>query len=122
MKYNIEKINRIAEQVAEVVKEAMEAENQERMLIGDIELALREGLRDIGQQALKCFLETADGESEGEIDCSCGGQLKYQRVRQATIWSVFGKVSYERAYYADCSCGKGCVPVDQHYGIEKRDR
>jgi len=118
MKYNIEKINLIAEKVAEVVREAMEAGNQEGILIGDIELALREGLRDIGQQALKCFLETAGGEAEAEIDCSCGGQLKYQRVRQATIWSVFGKVSYERAYYADCSCGKGCAPVDQRYGIE----
>jgi hypothetical protein len=118
MKYNIEKINLIAEKVAEVVREAMEAGNQEGILIGDIELALREGLRDIGQQALKCFLETAGGEAEAEIDCSCGGQLKYQRVRQATIWSVFGKVRYYRTYYAGCSCGKGCALVDRRYGIE----
>ena len=118
MKYNIEKINLIAQKVAEVVEEAIEEENQERVLIGDVEMAMREGLLEIGQQALKCFLENADGEVEAEIDCPCGGKLKYQRQRKATIWSVFDKVVYKRAYYAGCTCGKGCAPVDQRYGIE----
>lgn len=118
MKYNIEKINLIAQKVAEVVKEAIEEENPETVLIGDVEMAMREGLREIGQQALKCFLESADGEAAAKIDCACGGQLEYQRQRQATIWSVFGKMVYERAYYAGCRCGKGCAPVDRRYGIE----
>jgi hypothetical protein len=118
MKYNIEKIKLIAQEVAEVVKEALEEENQERVLIGDVEMALREGLRGIGQQALKCFLENADGEAAAEIACGCGGKLKYQRERQTTIWSVFGKVRFERAYYAGCRCGKGCAPMDRRYGIE----
>jgi hypothetical protein len=44
--------------------------------------------------------------------------LLYQRRRSATIWSVFDKVVYQRAYYAGCTCGKGCAPVDKRYGIE----
>ena len=36
----------------------------------------------------------------------------------ATIWSVFGKIMYCRAYYAGCTCGKGRASVDQRYGIE----
>jgi len=79
---------------------------------------MREGLREIGQEALKCFLENADGEAQAKIDCACGGQLKYQRQRKTTIWSVFGKMVYERGYYAGCTCGKGCAPVDRRYGIE----
>jgi len=118
MKYNIEKINLIAQKVAEVVQEAIEVEDQEQMLIGDVEFALRDSLRQIGQQALTCFVERADGEVEAEMPCACGGQLKYQRRRKATIWSVFGKVVYRRAYYAGCACGKGSAPVDQRYGIE----
>jgi len=118
MKYNIEKINLIAQEVAEVVKAAIEEEGQEQVLIGDVELAMREGLRQIGQQALTCFLEGADEEAEPEIPCACGGALKYQRRREATIWSVFGKVVYRRAYYAGCACGKGVAPVDRRYGIE----
>ena len=70
MKYNIEKINLIAQKVAEVVKEAMEEEDQEKVLIGDVEMAMREGLREMGQQALKCLLENADGEAEAEMACA----------------------------------------------------
>ena len=81
-------------------------------------MAMREGLREIGQQAFECFLENANGDAGSEIECSCGSKLKYQRDRQATIWSVFGKMVYERAYYAGCACGKGCAPVDKRYGIE----
>jgi len=118
MKYNIEEMNLIAQKMAEIVKEAIGDENQEKVLIGDVEMALREGLREIGRQALRCFLENADGEAEAEMACSCGGKLEYQREREATIWSVFGKVTYRRAYYAGCTCGKGCAPVDRRYGIE----
>jgi hypothetical protein len=67
---------------------------------------------------LKQFLENADGELETEIECVCGGKLQYQRRRVATIWSVFGKVVYKRAYYAGCDCQKGLAPVDRRYGIE----
>lgn len=118
MNYNIEKINLIAQKVAEVVKEAIEAEGQEQTLIGDVEFAMRESLRHIGQQALTCFLEAAEGGAARKLSCACGGSLSYQRRRAATIWSVFGKVVYRRAYYAGCSCEEGCAPVDQRYGIE----
>lgn len=118
MKYNIEKINRISQLLAEVVEEAIELEGKEVVLIGEVEMVMREGLRVIGQQALQGFLEAAGGEAEAEIKCACGGTLKYQRWRAATIWTVFGKVVYRRAYYAGCTCGKGCAPVDQRYGIE----
>jgi hypothetical protein len=118
MKYNIEKINGIAEELAEMVEAAMAEADQTEFRIGDVEMALREGLREIGQKALSCFLENAGGEIEAEIDCECGGRLKYQRRRGATIWSVFGKVKYERAYYAGCQCGHGKAPVDEQYGIE----
>ena len=118
MKYNIEKINEISKLLAEVVEDAIKTEGQAEVLIGDVEMVLRESLREIGCSALKYFLENADGEMEAEIECGCGGKLKYQRRREATIWSVFDKVVYKRGYYAGCACGKGCAPVDRRYGIE----
>jgi len=118
MKYNIEKINQIGKILAEIVEEALEEESQEGVRIADIEMGVRESLREIGQIALKYFLENADRETEAEIECACGGKLRYQRQRAATIWSVFGKMSYERAYYAGCDCGKGYAVIDQRYGIE----
>jgi hypothetical protein len=116
MKYNIEKINEIGKQLAEVIEEA--AKQTESARIGDVEMVLRENLQAIGQSALKQFLENANRELEREIECACGGKLKYQRRRTATIWSVFGKVIYKRAYYAGCACQNGYAPVDRRYGIE----
>lgn len=118
MKYNIEKINAIGKLLAEVIEEAVKQTESERVRIGDVELALRESLREIGGNALKQFLENAGDKQGAEIECACGGKLKYQRRRAATIWSVFGKVVYDRAYYAGCTCQSGCAPVDRRYGIE----
>jgi hypothetical protein len=81
-------------------------------------MEVRGSLRAAGQSAMKGYLEKADWEVETEIECKCGGKLKYQRRRAATIWTVFGKMSYERAYYAGCVCGKGCAILDERYGIE----
>lgn len=67
---------------------------------------------------MKQFLENAHSGQETEIECACGGKLQYQRYRAATIWSVFGKVVYKRAYYAGCVCQRGHAPVDCRYGIE----
>jgi len=118
MKYNIEKINEIGKMLAEVIEDGIQTEGQAEVLIGDVEMGLRESLREIGRSALKCFLENAEGELEAELECACGGKLKYQRRREATLWSVFDKVVYQRAYYAGCACGKGHAPVDRRYGIE----
>ncbi len=119
MNYNIEKINGIAEKLAEIIEEAIAAEDQSEIKIGGVEMALRESLREIGEKTLVRFLENADKEWEGvsKIECTCGGKLKYQRKRPATIWSVFGKVKYERAYYAGCRCREGQAPLDKKYGL-----
>lgn len=118
MNYNIEKINEMGKILAEVIGEAVKQTEAESVRIGDVEMALRETLQAVGQSALKQFLENADGEPGTEIECACGGKLQYQRRRAATIWSVFGKVVYKRAYYAGCPCQKGQTPVDRRYGIE----
>lgn len=118
MEYNIEKINQTGKLLAEVIEEVVGQTESENIRVGDIEMALRENLLATGQSALKQFLENADGEQEAEIECACGGKLKYQRRRAATIWSMFGKVVYKRAYYAGCTCQNGCAPVDRRYGIE----
>ncbi len=118
MEYNIEKINEIGKMLAEVMGEAMRQTAEEQVRIGDVEMGLREILKAVGQSGLKQYLEKADGELEAEIECTCGGKLQYQRRRAATLWSVFGKVVYKRAYYAGCDCQKGHAPVDKQYGIE----
>ena len=117
MKYNTETINRAAEQLAEMFKKAIIEENQ-RSTIADIEKGMREALRQIGIQALGQMLSSLQTTPESEMDCEYGGTLEYQRMRTATVISVFGRVTYERAYYAGCKCGKGKSPLDERFGLE----
>jgi len=121
MDYNPETITSIASQVAGAIKVALAQRMQSgesSLTIADVETEFRQCLRQISQQALSAFLSTAGGTPVAELPCACGGTLHYQRQRTATITTVFGRLSYERAYYAGCRCGQGKAPVDEQYGLE----
>jgi len=121
MKYNTETINDVAKELAEMFRtEVIEqhATGKGTTTIAKIETNMREMLRQIGVQILGMFLSSMQTTPASEIACECGGVLKYQRMRPATLISVFGKVTYERAYYAGCSCKKGNAPLDDQFGLE----
>lgn len=121
MDYNTEMINGLARQLAEIITLAVREQQRGGAglpLIAEIENSLREALRRIGQQALGMFLSAMQTTPESEIPCGCGGTLHYQRMRKAQVISVFDRVSYERAYYAGCSCQQGKAPLDEQLGLE----
>ena len=119
MEYNTEKINELAQSVAKLVEESLKAKAEDgQNQIAEIEKEFREVFRQIGMKALGLYLSGLQKTPESEIRCSCGGRLHYQRMRGAKLISVFGKVSYERAYYAGCQCQKGKAPLDEKYGLE----
>ena len=121
MEYNTEAINEIARQLAEILKSAI-VEQQKRgegtVKIAQIEAGMREALRQIGNQALSDLLSSMQTTPVAEIECECGRVLHYQRMRAATVISVFGRTTYKRAYYAGCSCKRGKAPIDEQFGIE----
>jgi len=121
MEYNTEIINEIAQQLAEMVKSAILPKDKNEtgaVRVANFETGIREALREIGQKTLSKILSSMQTTPVSEIECECGGTLHYQRMREATIISVFGKTIYERAYYAGCGCKKGKAPIDEQYGIE----
>src|SRR3972149_9719470 len=121
MNYNMETIKSLAQQIAEMFRMAvMEQQKADEgtPLIAQIENGMREALRRIGQQALGMFLSSMQATPASEIECACGGQQHYQRMRTAQVISVFGGVSYERAYYAGCQCKRGKAPLDEQFGLE----
>ncbi len=83
-----------------------------------VETALREVLRQVGAAAVGQLLSSSAGTPEAKWPCPCGGRVTYARRRTATILSVFGKVTYARAYYAGCTCQHGLAPVDIEYGLQ----
>jgi hypothetical protein len=121
MNYNIETLNNLAQQLAEMIEVAVKEQQAAGIgtpLIAQIENGMREALRQIGMQALGLFLSAMQNTPVSEIECSCGGKLQYQRMRSAKVISVFGGVSYERAYYAGCRCKRGRAPLDEQFGLE----
>ncbi len=114
-----EMIRALAQQVMSVVKQSLAQASDPRATtnLAWIETALRDVLRQVGAEALGQWLSSAQSTPEAERPCACGGTLHYQRYRSATMLSVFGRVTYERAYYAACACGQGCAPVDEQYGL-----
>jgi len=120
MKYSTEMKQKIARELAEMIKEAVIEQRetgQGQTTIAGIEQGMREVLREIGQSSLGMVLSGLQKTPENEIECKCGGKLRYQRKREATVISVFGRVRYERAYYAKCQCKKGKAPLDEMYGL-----
>lgn len=119
MDYNTEVINEIAEQVAKILKKTLEVEPKDGVVkIADIETNIREVLVKIGNEALSKLLSSMQTTPFAEITCECGGILQYQRMREATVISVFGKTNYKRAYYAGCCCKKGKAPIDEQFGLK----
>jgi hypothetical protein len=121
MDYNTEVIISAAAQIAEMFKSMVMNQQQGGQglpTIAQIETSMREALRQIGLQALGQFLSTMQTTPANELPCACGGNLHYQRKREAQIISVFGKTSYTRAYYAGCSCQQGKAPLDEQFGLE----
>ncbi|MCD4674316.1 MAG: UPF0236 family protein, partial [Anaerolineaceae bacterium] len=119
MEYTTEALNEIACELAEMLKTAIlakEENGEEIVKIAEIETDMRETLRQIGNLALSKLLSSMQRTPASEIACECGGRLHYQRMREATIISVFGKTTYKRAYYAGCRCKQGKAPIDEQFG------
>jgi hypothetical protein len=112
-------IQALAHQIVTIVKQSLStvAEPQAATSLAWIETALRDVLRQVGAEALGQWLSGSPSTPVAELACGCGGTLHFQRLRSATVLSVFGRVTYERAYYAACACGQGYAPIDERYGL-----
>jgi hypothetical protein len=118
MNYNTEIINGMAQQLLAGVRQALGPQRiGERPSLQEVETAMRELLRQVGQAALGEYLSEQPSIPGPTLPCACGGELRYQRRRQAQLISVFGPVRYRRGYYAGCACGRGQAPLDQQWSL-----
>lgn len=84
----------------------------------ELERGLREALLGLGAACLQGALESQEERyPQPTVDCSCGHKAKYVARRQAKTLSVFGWVSYRRAYYLCPHCHKGQAPLDHRMGL-----
>jgi hypothetical protein len=90
---------------------------QEGTKLSDIENMMRRLLQKIGQCSLEKLLTRAD-DVQPAVPCKCGGEAQYVARREAKLITVFGKVTYRRAYHLCPACRTGCAPLDQRLLLE----
>jgi len=117
MEFSTELVNQLVGDFA--AKVVSEVKMHPTVTLAEIESELRQMLQRVGAQALGAALTGLEQRyPAGSIRCACGGQAAYMYRREAKIVSLFGRVSYRRAYYVCSVCHQGCCPLDIHYGIE----
>ena len=83
-----------------------------------LENALREAMRELGRICLQAALEAVQERyPQAAVECPCGHRAQYMFQREAKTLSVFGWVSYKRAYYLCSHCHKGQSPFDHEWGL-----
>ena len=114
MEFSTTRLEQIAKLLAEEVKEQL----AEKQGINAMEQMLRKLVKEAAGLGLQRAIEQGEERyAEKEVACPCGGPAKFVSKRAAVLWTVFGKVDYQRRYYLCAACHQGQSPLDQQYGI-----
>lgn len=108
-------LEQVSELIAAHVKEQVEANGTADMT--SIEQELRHVVQEVGQGALSKSITALDERYPQAVACPCGGQAAYRARRRAKALTVFGWVSYRRAYHLCPDCGQGQSPLDKRLGL-----
>jgi hypothetical protein len=100
----------LAEEVAEKIAEKPD--------LHEMEGRMRELVKEAANLGMQKAIEQGEERyGEKEVRCECGQHAQFVSKRSAVLWTVFGKVNYQRRYYLCSKCHKGQSPLDQKYGI-----
>jgi hypothetical protein len=107
------------EEIAKLLADELGERLTGKQDVNDMERMMRELVKDAASSGMRHAIEQGE-ETCGsrEVICACGQKVQFVSKRSAVIWTVFGKVDYQRRYYLCPNCHQGQSPVDQKYGIE----
>ncbi len=103
MKFSIAVVRKIAEIMTEAVQEKL----AEGVQVAEIEQALRELAKVACGLGLQKMIEAQEAKYASRVSCGCGAEAEPLGMREAVVWSVFGKVNYRRRYYRCPDCHRG---------------
>lgn len=106
------------EQVAILLAEELAEQLAGKQDVNEMERMMRELVKEAANAGMRQVLEEGEASFRSrEVACCCGQQAQFVSQRPAVLWTVFGKVTYQRRYYLCPSCHQGQAPLDQRYGI-----
>jgi hypothetical protein len=114
MEFSIERMEKVAEILAEEIREKSASQPD----IHEMEGMLRELVKEAARLGLQKAIEQGEERYPSQaVRCVCEKQPALVGKRTAVLWTVFGKVTYQRRYYHCPDCHQGHSPLDQTYGI-----
>ena len=106
------------EQVTKLLAEELAERLASEQDVNEMERVMRELVREAANVGMRQAIEQGEEPcGSKEVSCSCGQKAQFVSKRSAVLWTVFGKVDYQRRYYLCPNCHQGQSPVDQKYGI-----
>src|SRR3954452_18481529 len=57
--------------------------------------------------------QIGSGYDRSSRPCPCAHKQRFERYAHKTVRTLFGEVSYRRAYYRCRHCGGSCFPLDE---------
>ena len=114
MEFSTTRLEQVAKLLADEIKERM----AEKQGINEMEQMMRELVKTAAGLGLQQVIEQGEERyARKEIECCCGEKAQFVSKRAAVLWTVFGKVGYQRRYYLCGACRQGQSPLDQKYEI-----
>lgn len=107
----------------ELMREWILEEGMKPASLSEMEQNIREAMKQWGHVFLKLWLELLSctyTSSEWECPC-CAEKAMYERQREASVRSLFGKVSYQRAVYVCGNCGNRHSAMDAELGLHPNE-
>lgn len=113
MEFSTTRLEQVAKLLAAEIKEQL----AEKQGMTEMEQMMRELGKEVASMGIQKVLEDGEERYAGKVICECGQYAQFISKREAVVWTVFGKVSYQRRYYLCGACHQGQSPLDQKYGI-----
>ena len=108
------RMEQVAKLLAEEIAEKMGAKPE----INEMEQLMRELVKEAANWGMRQAIEQGEEKYMSPVVlCECGEPARFVSKRSAVLWTVFGKVQYQRRYYLCSKCHHGQSPLDKKYGI-----
>lgn len=107
-------VQQMTEQMTRLARTVSQWVQTETRPLQEVEAQVVRVLHDLGNQFLAALLPLATpARPAPDVACACGQTARYLRMRPATVTTVLGRVTVERAVYACAACGAHQAPLDQ---------
>ena len=107
-------VQSMTDQMATVARTLRAWVQAETRPLQEIETQVVRVLHDVGNALLVALLPlTAAARPSPDVRCACGALASYERMRSASVTTLLGRITLERARYTCKHCGERQAPLEQ---------